>query len=255
MPIEVRLCTLEEIVGLRGEYRIEMGCQIIHDSIHSRPGWTQEYAVVLEGAVVGYGSVAVSGPWRERPALYEFFVTRSQWGKLFTMFEALLSESGVAVVETQTNDRLLTAMLHTYCSEIHAEAVVFEDEFATLHRPAEAEIRAARGEDAEAIRRWELDEGASWVLTSNGIVAGAGDILCHYNPPYGDVYMKIAEPFRRRGLGAYLVQELKAICRARGKFPAARCHVNNVASRRTLQSAGFVPCANLVVGEVRPKDW
>ncbi len=252
MPIEVRLCTLEQIAGLRDEYRREMGCQIIHDSIHSRPGWTQEYAVELDGAIVGYGSVAVGGPWREQPALYEFFVTRSRWGKLFATFETLLLASGVAVIETQTNDRLLNAMLHTYCGEIRTESILFEDGFVTLHRPAGAEIRPARVEDAEAIRRWELDEGASWVLTLDGVVAGAGDILYHYNPPYGDIYMKIAESFRRRGLGAYLVQELKAICRDGGRTPAARCQVNNVASRRTLQAAGFVPCGNLVVGDVRP---
>jgi RimJ/RimL family protein N-acetyltransferase len=62
--------------------------------------------------------------------------------------------------------------------------------------------------------------------------------------------MKIAEPFQGRGLGAYLVQELKRACRTGGSVPAARCNIGNTASRRTLQKAGFVPCGNLVSGEL-----
>lgn len=32
-----------------------MNCQIIHDSIHVRPGWTMEHALDLSRAAVGYG--------------------------------------------------------------------------------------------------------------------------------------------------------------------------------------------------------
>jgi hypothetical protein len=84
----------------------------------------------------------------------------------------------------------------------------------------------------------------------NGEVAGAGGVLYHYNRPYGDIYMKIGEAFRRKGLGAYLVQELKAACRAGGSVPAARCNVENLASRRTLQKSGLVPCGNIIVGDL-----
>ncbi len=63
--------------------------------------------------------------------------------------------------------------------------------------------------------------------------------------------MEVAEPFRRRGLGTYLVQELKRVC-CDGEFvPAARCNPRNVASRRTLQKAGFVPCGHILHGSVR----
>jgi GNAT superfamily N-acetyltransferase len=96
-----------------------------------------------------------------------------------------------------------------------------------------------------------LDENAGWVVTMTEEIAGAGGVLYHYNRPYGDVYMKIAEAFRRLGLGAYLVQELKAVCRKGCSVPAARCNVDNVPSRRTLLRAGFVPCGALIVGDLR----
>ena len=59
-----------------------------------------------------------------------------------------------------------------------------------------------------------------------------------------------AEPFRRRGLGAYLVQELKRVAYELGSVPAARCSPKNVASRRTLQKAGFVPYAHILNGVI-----
>jgi RimJ/RimL family protein N-acetyltransferase len=81
-------------------------------------------------------------------------------------------------------------------------------------------------------------------------VAASGGILFHYNRPYGDIFMETNESFRRRGLGAFLVQELKRVCYEGGHVPAARCNPNNVASRRTLQRAGFVPCGHILKGPV-----
>ena len=74
--------------------------------------------------------------------------------------------------------------------------------------------------------------------------------MFHYNHPYCDIYMEIAEPHRRRGLGAYLVQELKRIAYEMRGIPAARCNPTNVPSRKTLQKAGFVPYAHIVVGKI-----
>ncbi len=62
--------------------------------------------------------------------------------------------------------------------------------------------------------------------------------------------MKIDESYRQRGLGAYFVQELKRIAYEMGGIPAARCSPENVASRKTLQKAGFVPFAHIMVGKV-----
>src|SRR6266446_1300495 len=60
------------------------------------------------------------------------------------------------------------------------------------------------------------------VVEVGGAVAAKGGILFHYNRPYGDIYMEVAEAYRRRGLGSYLVQELKRICYEQGNIPAAR---------------------------------
>ncbi len=142
-------------------------------------------------------------------------------------------------------------MLHTFAENVHAESILFEDQLETLLQPRGAGFRSREDGDVDLLKALELDDAARWVVTLNGQIAGAGGILYHYNRPYGDIYMKIAESFQRKGLGAYLVQELKRACRAGGSVPAARCNIGNLASRRTLQRAGFIPCGNIVLGEIK----
>ena len=250
MGIAVRAAELREIEALREKYRAEMNCQIIHDSIHGRPGWTREFALHENGVLIGYGSVAVAGPWRDNPALYEFFVAPEHRARSFEAFTNLLAVCGAKIIETQSNDPHLAVMLHTFGRNVRTESILFQDGFTTSFRPEGASFRAATASDAADLRRLELDEEACWVALMNGEVAGAGGVLYHYNRPYGDIYMKIAEPFHRLGLGAFLVQELKAVCRAGGSVPAARCNVKNLPSRRTLQKAGFVPCGAIIAGDI-----
>jgi hypothetical protein len=40
MHPQAKLSCASEILGLRERYREEMNCQIVHDSIHRRTGWT-----------------------------------------------------------------------------------------------------------------------------------------------------------------------------------------------------------------------
>jgi GNAT superfamily N-acetyltransferase len=112
-------------------------------------------------------------------------------------------------------------------------------------------FRAATPDDESRLAAQDLDASADWLLEFDGVVAGAGGVLFHYNRPYGDIYMKVAEAYRNRGFGAYLVQEMKRVCYERGNVPAARCNPRNIASRRTLQKAGFVPCGHILVGALK----
>jgi len=240
---------LKDIVRWRDMYRLEMACQVIHDSVHERDGWTDEYVLLSAGAAVGYGSVAVGGPWKEAPAAYEFYVVPHQRLHLFELFGALLEASGAVSIEVQSNDVLATTMLHTFAGPATSESILFHDKVSTSHRPAGAIFRAPGAEEAPDVPPSHL----KWcgVVELEGQLAASGGILFHYNRPYGDIYMETSESFRRRGLGSFLVQELKRVCYEGGHVPAARCNPDNVASRRTLQRAGFVPCGHILKGSVR----
>src|SRR5258706_6533562 len=242
---------LQLVLPWRDLYRQEMSCQIIHDSIHFRAGWTGEHLLRDGATVVGYGSVAVAGPWKEKPTIYEFHVTPPARGRAFELFESLLSASGAVAIETQSNDPQLTVMLHLFAGSARSESILFHDRLTTHHpAPLGVVFRQAAPEDAGRVAEQKLDADAKWLLEQGDMVAATGGILFHYNRPYGDIYMTVAEDFRRRGLGSYLVQELERDCYENGDVPAARCNPTNVASRATLQKAGFVPCGHILVGKV-----
>lgn len=249
MEFSAKATNLKDIVLWRDMYRLEMACQIVHDSLHERRGWTNEYMLFSAGTAVGYASVAVDGPWKGTPTAYEFYVVPHQRLKLFDLFRAMLDASGAVSIEVQSNDALATTMLHTFAGPATSESVLFHDKVSTLHRPLGATFREPNSKEARDVPRDQL----RWhgVVEVEGKVAASGGILFHYNPPYGDIYMATTELFRRRGLGSFLVQELKRVCYEGGHIPAARCNPDNVASRRTLQSAGFVPCGYILKASVR----
>ncbi len=254
MNIECRPTELPGIAQLRDIYRHEMHCQVMYDSLHVRPGWTTPYLLTIDGAVAGYGAVAHAGPWKDKPTIFEFFVLPAQRHRTFHLFAAFVEACGTRQLETQTNNPFLGVMIHSLCPSVTAEAILFEDRMTTCLNVPGAAVRQVTPADAARIAAMQLDGEARWLLQLGEDIVGTGGILYHYNRPYGDIFMAIAESFRRRGLGAFLVQELKRICYEGGSIPAARCNVNNVASRLTLQKAGFVPCGHILTGALPPPN-
>jgi GNAT superfamily N-acetyltransferase len=246
--ISAAVTALEQIRPWRDMHRLEMSCQITHDSIHARPGWTREYLLSAGNTPVGYGSVAVGGPWTGQPTVYEFYVVPPERLRVFDLFRALLVVSHAVHIEVQSNDVLAAVMVHTFGSPVTSESILFRDDRVTAFAPAGAKFRQPTPSEAPDVpaehRRWR------GVVEVDGIVAAAGGILFHYNRPFGDLHMEVEEPFRRRGLGSFLVQELKRVCYEGGHVPAARCNPDNIASQRTLQKAGLVPCGHILKGTV-----
>ena len=250
MNLRSELTQPQNIEFWRDLYRHEMNCQIVHDSLHSRPGWTQPYLLYVDEAVAGYGSILIGGPWRGTRTLFEFYVTPLHRTHLFELFEVFVEASGANQVEGQTNDPLFSLILHTFATDLATESLLFHDRQTTKHAPAGAIVRRAAAGDVTSLHEYELDTEARWVVDFGGQAVAAGDILFHYNRPYGDIYMKVVEPYRQRGFGSYLVQELKRICYEQGSVPAARCNPSNIASRKTLLRAGLMPCGFILKGNL-----
>ncbi len=250
MDISTSLASARDVLPLRVRYRAEANCQITKDSIHSRAGWTRSYLLYIGDCVAGFGSVAVAGPWTDKPTIFEFYVLPEWRGRAFDLFEAFVAAGGPRFFEVQTSDSLLTVMLFAYGFDFVTESVVFRDALTTSlpsHRATLKRVTTAQ----ESLLCIEARRGSSeWHIELEGTTIGTGGLMFHYNHPYCDVYMEIVETHRRRGLGAYFVQELKRIAYELGGIPAARCNPTNIASRKTLQKAGFVPFAHIVDGKI-----
>ena len=250
MPITVRRADHSEIASMRDAFRREMDAQIVHDSIHARSGWTLEYLLGEGNAKIGYGSVAVAGPWRDKPTVYEFYLKPEYRSRAFEAFDAFLAGSNPQAFEVQTSDVLSTVTVLTFARDIGTEKVVFHDDVTTTLHANGVTLRCVTPHDEIQAAIEQRQGGGEWVAELDGAVVGRGGVLFHYNRPYGDVYMEVGEPYRRRGIGSYLVQELKRITYELGAIPCARCSPTNAASRRTLQRAGFVPFAHILFGSL-----
>lgn len=236
MNISVRTVAVDDISAWRDLYRQEMNCQIVHDNMHARRGWTEPYLIEIGGAAAGYASILIGGPWAGTRTAFEYYLAPAFRLRAFDCFEMVLNASQATAMEIQSNDTLITVMLHAFAHNMATEKIVFADQVTTHHHIKGAVLT----------RRLEPEE--HWVVEMDGHVVANGGILYHYNRPYGDIYMEVAEAYRRRGIGSYLVQELKRICREGGSIPCARCNPDNIASRRTLQKTGFIPCAAILTG-------
>src|SRR5262245_59940671 len=122
MDISAALASNQEVLPLRVRHRAEANCQVAKDSIHARPGWTQTYLLRVAGHTAGFGSVAVAGPWKDKPTVIEFYVLPQWRGRAFDLFEAFVAASGPSFFEVQTSESLLTAMLFTYGCDFVSES-------------------------------------------------------------------------------------------------------------------------------------
>jgi RimJ/RimL family protein N-acetyltransferase len=253
MKLTAHRASLAEIEPLRRQLQEETGGQIVHDSLHRRTGWTESHALRLGDVLIGYGSVAIAGPWQGRRTVFEFHVGPEQRPRVFAIFEAFLAASGATHFEVQTNHTLLTTLLHAYARDLESEKIVFRDHASTA-LPSQGAVLRQVTSDGDVRAYMEHRQGCGeWALDLGGETVATGGLCFHYNAPYCDLFYDVPEPHRRRGFGSHLVQELKRTAYALGAIPAARCSPDNVASRQTLQKAGLAPCGHILLGRLKER--
>src|SRR5262245_9604551 len=179
----------DDVLPLRERYREEMNCQVVFDSIHRRRGWTVTYALTVDGATAAFGSKAIGGPWTDKPTIFELYILPEYRSRAFDIFEALVAASSARFLEIQSNDLLMSVMLHTYAPDVQCEAIVFQDRLTTALPSNGATMRCLMPDDQIRHCMQAQGGGPEWRLELNGETVATGGILFHYNRPYGDIYM------------------------------------------------------------------
>ncbi|MBI1281542.1 MAG: GNAT family N-acetyltransferase [Anaerolineaceae bacterium] len=248
MNIEVRQAAYQDVEAMHELYRQEANCQIIHDSYLKRR-LVDAYLIWVNDQLAGYCAVSNND---DRKRVTEFYTFPEMRSFALKMLRESLTLSQATHIEAQTNIPLMLLLLYDCAKNIAPDALLFQDAFTTHLESKNGVFRQALPEEANSIFPHHHEPVGNWVIDTDEEIVATGGFLTHYNPPYGDIYMEVMESYRQQGFGSYLVQELKRVCYEAGKKPAARCDPLNVASRRTLQKAGFLPCGYLLVGEINP---
>lgn len=236
MKLEIVRTSVSEIVPLRALFLEENNFQIRYNALHER-GRTDSYSIRLDDAPVGYASVFGRDNSSDRDTVFEFYLIPSKRHLASTAFKQLLCDSSISFIASQTNCVLLTSLLYEFGTNINASAILFGDFTTTSLAANDVVFRATRPDDV--VFEHTSEPVGDYVLVKDQQIVASGGFLLHYNVPFADLYMEVREDCRRQGLGSFLLQEVKKQCYLAGRVPAARCNIENTASKATLLKAGF----------------
>jgi hypothetical protein len=246
MSLQVLKTHLEAIRHLRVLFLQQNRIQFVHNKCHVY-GWADQYLFLMDDKEIGYGAAWGREHREERDTIFEFYLLepfRDHAGFVFSQF---LSEARPRWIECQTNDPLLSSMLFEYADNIHAEAILFRDFHET-----DFNIPGTRFQKGPEKNENPSDSG-EYIVQHNDETVATGGFMLNYNLPYADIYMEVKEPHRKKGFGGFIIQELKKQIYLIDRVPAARCSVDNLASKSTLLKSGFIQCGLLIYGELKAK--
>lgn len=246
MEIRADRTTLKDVQSLRALYLQETNAQIRYNACHER-GWTDSYLLTVNGLPVGYGSVK-GQEIKARDTVFECYVIPSFRSMANQLFAELLSASGVTYIECQSNDPVLPALLYAFGRNIQSPVILFKEGTVTRYTLPGVIFRPRQ--DADILFEHLHEPEGDYVLEVDGKIVGTGGFMMHYNFPFSDIYMEVTEGFRRKGLGSYMVQQIKRECYLAGRVPAARCNMENLASKATMLKAGLAIAGYMLIGEV-----
>jgi GNAT superfamily N-acetyltransferase len=248
MELKVLKTGLKEILPLRKLFLDENHFQIRYNVCHER-NWSDSYLFTIDAMPIGYGSIKGKEDLENRDTVFEFFIVPQYRSLASQFFIELIKTSGVAYVESQSNELLSTRMLYEFGRDIRSDVILFKDSVVTELDIPNTIFRLRAQEDV--IFHHTLEPVGEYVLEQNGRIVATGGFLKHYNFPFADLYMEVDEDYRKTGLGSFLLQEIKKECYKNGRVPAARCNIQNKASQATLLKAGLVVAGFMLEGVIK----
>jgi GNAT superfamily N-acetyltransferase len=232
---------------LRKLYLQQMNMQIRYDAVHER-GWSDAYLIKAGTDPIGYGSIKGKDDLSLRDAIFECYMIPAYQKNARDVFAALLSTCDAKYIECQSNDLLLSQLLYEFSDQISSDTILFGDHVVTHWDLPGFSFR--KREAADKIFEHFSEPDGPFVVDKNGEVLATGGFLLHYNFPFADLYMEVREDSRRMGIGSFLIQELKRVCYGSGRVPAARCGIQNKASKATLIRAGLKISGYMQTGQI-----
>jgi GNAT superfamily N-acetyltransferase len=198
---------------------------------------------------IGYAVIDGAG------TLVEFHVTPAELRWAVAAFDALDGACGVRRILAKSFDATLMFVALRRPIEARTTGLLYRMiADAGFEEDASVRVRAANisdlasllslgadfFDDAAEIEDYIVADGLMIYEASDGAQLGAG-VMKHVVDGRNDVDigMVVAPAHRHKGHGAHIIAHLKSHCLARRLRPICGCAVDNLASQRTLERAGF----------------
>jgi len=241
--------TLDEICDLRGAYLDGLlEAQELYLELLVRRA--RVFVLKSQERRIGYFLLGEDG------TLLEYFVTREHLERMDAILGMLIEQFAIRKALCKSFDHSLLSCCSGYQTGMKAIGIHFRER---QEKPASRVVegvscRPARLEDEEPIIaineavfdqdeevREYIEAGQVLVFEKDAEMAGFG-IFARViaGRPEFDIGMLVARKFRRQGYGEYIIRLLADFCQRNGWRPVCGCAIENEASRRCLEKAGFI---------------
>jgi GNAT superfamily N-acetyltransferase len=188
--------------------------------------------------------------------LLENYLARAQ-----ELFRWIVSTYGIQQAITSTTEPLYFSLCLDLQSSVTPHSYLFRDHQRTEPLPvfSNGSIRKAHtaelddlvrfyrantegpGEWIEGFLHERLTREELFVLHDRQVIVATGECIpSPQQPPYADLGMVVAQAYRGRGLGSFMLSQLKHYCYETGWKPICSCAADNHASKKAIEKAGFI---------------
>jgi GNAT superfamily N-acetyltransferase len=248
--IRYEKCTsLEEVSDLRNQYLdhlIEPQELYLELMVSS----ADVYEIILNKVQIGYFFLDEEG------ILLEYFIIQQQLHLAEEIFKKIIAEFSIHKAFCKSFDHMLLSCCAGLQIKTSVLGVLFREYNPILGdaRLKEITVRPATLEDEghvievneevfdydhEVLEYINKQQLLIFEKEHTSIGFGIFSRVIEGRPDF-DIGMLVEKDFRSQGFGQFIIGYLADFCRKNGCRPIAGCAVENIASRRTLEKAGFV---------------
>ena len=106
-----------------------------------------------------------------------------------------MAATDARAIAAQTNDRLLTVLLFDRAEDLTSDTILFDDRLRThLTLAPGAVFREIRQSDHDIVFQHTVEPVGQWGIEVDGRIVATGGLRTTTIPPYGDIFMEVAEP-------------------------------------------------------------
>lgn len=194
--------------------------------------------------------------------LVQFHVSKEYYTYASEIFEYVIKSDIVENAAVSTKEAEFLSLCLDYQKSAGVDRYLFTDNKKIKYELAgfnNLSFRLAKTVDVDTIRNkceaaFEgyhedlIKNDQLFVLYSEDSLLGIGEFrIMKSNEEYGDIGMIVAEEYRRKGVGTYIITKLKAHCYNNKLKPMACCNITNTASKKTLEKSGFISNHRIVL--------
>ncbi|WP_066498006.1 GNAT family N-acetyltransferase [Abyssisolibacter fermentans] len=207
------------------------------------------YEIIRNDTIVGHFSVD------KDKTLVQFYLSTEHYIYASDILKYFIENNIVKTAYVSTKEPDFLSVCLDYQKSVHSDTYLFTDnqnvnteslEFRNLS------FRLALKSDINTIKTkcdvafegyYEglINNNQLFVLYDDDTLLGIGEFrIMASNIHYADIGVVVAEEYRRKGMGTYIITKLKKHCYNNNLKPLACCDIKNIASKNTLQKSGFI---------------